>query len=1264
MFNKVFFKGSNIWTFKNLIIVIFLVLPLISRAVDITINPNQPNGITYCASPVYISPDFTMDPALTITGMKVSISLGYIPGEDELRYVGKVGSVVGMWDATMGYIKLIGGANINEYIAAMKQIQYVNKAVTPTNKPRILIFSLDDIDYLPETQHFYRFISNKNMSWTAARNEAEGLSMRYHGLQGYLATITSAAENAFIQQKTQGVGWIGASDAAVEGEWRWVTGPEGQMDSGKGLLFWKGTGYQAKTDPVNYGAVNGAYQNWNRWNQPYTTSLAQTTWEPNQSGNEDYAHITVFPTNPADSYKWNDLPDIGGSGDYVSAGYLIEYGGMPGDPTISLLAGVNLNINTIYFAPVANRNLTICQYDTIHLNQPETTSSYQWTPAIGLSNTSISNPIAKPNVSTIYSVTATKGLCKDSATFIVTVKPAPIGSLKDVEDICAGKKVTLFPGMMGGFQWDTGELTPSITTGKAGLHTVTLTGFNGCKSIDSVLVAVHQYPKLDLSRLNLVTCGTTATTLNISSDKGSIVLTNKYNYQIFQGTNVSVPWYGDFPFNALVTDPFGCTVDTTVTLRFHKIPKVDLTINETVCYGYSLQASYLGDATIPVSRFTWIFGGDTVSNKLGQVTEQIPLGANQSKRDLVLNVTEDGCTGSNSLKDILVIPDLKLFVKKSLQCQPVPFDFWATNTENVVQYDWNFSDGLSGTGKALSHSFAKDGYYDVMLTVTTDKGCTNTANIKKMVYVAPIPTVQFSIPSGVCLNPGKDTLTFTGSADKMDTYYWDLKGFDPAEIVQSPDTTAGPLIFNLLNKPKTTLSLYVISQYGCRSTTEYLEVKRRPVFTFSPLYKDGCTPLEVRFNAKAGDPVDQLNFYWEFGDGNSGTGASTNNIYYVPNRDYDYKLNVFSSLTGCSDSIFKPKSIVVYPIPTVAFSIPSGICLNPGKDTLKYIGSGNNKDTYFWNLKGFDPAEIVQSPDSTAGPLIFDLRNKPKTTLSLYVISQYGCRSTTESLEVKRRPLFTFSPSIRDGCTPMEVKFRALAGDPVDQLIYRWDFGDGNKGAGASVSNTYLVPNRELDIRLNVSSSLTGCSDSIFQPKYIVVHPNPVAGFSMDRSLVYNDNPVVNFTDQSVGAENIYWDFGDGKHSRLKDPKHSFEMVGRRKVLQSVYNQFECLDTTSKTVLVAFNRIFAPNAFSPNANTHIDRTFLLTSAGIIDEGYHLVIISRWNDVVFECRNEIKGWDGRTMKGDYAPAGNYIWILECTDFLGLPHRQTGSLTLVY
>ena len=113
-----------------------------------------------------------------------------------------------------------------------------------------------------------------------------------------------------------------------------------------------------------------------------------------------------------------------------------------------------------------------------------------------------------------------------------------------------------------------------------------------------------------------------------------------------------------------------------------------------------------------------------------------------------------------------------------------------------------------------------------------------------------------------------------------------------------------------------------------------------------------------------------------------------------------------------------------------------------------------------------------------------------------------------------------------------------------------------------------------------------------------------------------------------------------------------------------VFNEYLCSDTVTHRLLVAFDRIFAPTGFSPNAPNMIDREFKLGSDGIATAGYHLTILSRWNDVVFEARDEIKGWNGQLSNGSFAPAGTYLWILDFKDFLGRKHRQNGSITLVY
>ena len=75
----------------------------------------------------------------------------------------------------------------------------------------------------------------------------------------------------------------------------------------------------------------GMYSNWNT-----------NPSEPNQAGDEDYAHITDDSIGLIGS--WNDLTNTGASsGPYQPKGYVVEYGGMPGDPELNLSSSTSLS---------------------------------------------------------------------------------------------------------------------------------------------------------------------------------------------------------------------------------------------------------------------------------------------------------------------------------------------------------------------------------------------------------------------------------------------------------------------------------------------------------------------------------------------------------------------------------------------------------------------------------------------------------------------------------------------------------------------------------------------------------------------------------------------------------------------------------------------------------------------------------------------------------------------------------------------------------
>lgn len=81
--------------------------------------------------------------------------------------------------------------------------------------------------------------------------------------------------------------------------------------------------------------------------------------------------------------------------------------------------------------PLANAGMDtgICRGDSIMLNASGGTA-YQWNPSSGLSDPSVSNPYAKPSVTTRYYVTASVGTCTSVDSIMVYVnEPLPIPSI-------------------------------------------------------------------------------------------------------------------------------------------------------------------------------------------------------------------------------------------------------------------------------------------------------------------------------------------------------------------------------------------------------------------------------------------------------------------------------------------------------------------------------------------------------------------------------------------------------------------------------------------------------------------------------------------------------------------------------------------------------------------------------------------------------------------------------------------------------------------
>jgi hypothetical protein len=234
-------------------------------------------------------------------------------------------------------------ANINNALATLR----INTSATAGNIQISVSATVNPTGffYNPTNGHFYRPISTG-----ATYPNAKTLSSQqtFKGQQGYLVTITSADEDAFIFNNVpQNQIWFALTDEVVEGQWRIDAGPE------NGTLIKTSNGQTA-------GNIVGQYNNW-------------AGGEPNNAGNEDYA-VTKW-----NGSQWNDLPA------HFSCPYVIEFGTWtnPDDqtftefynnsvihsngPNTSLRANFNFNFGgvvdeTKFLGSLSKRNDTISNW--------------------------------------------------------------------------------------------------------------------------------------------------------------------------------------------------------------------------------------------------------------------------------------------------------------------------------------------------------------------------------------------------------------------------------------------------------------------------------------------------------------------------------------------------------------------------------------------------------------------------------------------------------------------------------------------------------------------------------------------------------------------------------------------------------------------------------------------------------------------------------------------------------------------------------------
>ncbi len=926
---------------------------------------------------------------------------------------------------------------------------------------------------------------------------------------------------------------------------------------------------------------------------------------------------------------------------------------------------------------IKSDTLRICEGESIALLRESSPDiSYTWNPTTDLSFTdtvNFSDPIASPLATTLYQVTATRGMMTESASILVIVdtKPEVNIGLDSIEICRSGGLIGEVQGADDNYSyaWSPTEkvntaspyspTNPLISPDVAEFYYLTVTN-GACVVVDSIFVT-----PIGLDPVLVTDAVVITEILRVNPDGGIEFIVDfnldellaqfniiSYNWmvtssvemltstdRIFSG-NIKIAESDRVIAKLTLIDEFGCEIVITKEIFNTDQEPINLDLvgdTITICLG---DQAALFNSSQPDVKYSWNPSEGLIFTD--NVNFSDPIARPSETTNYVVTGSRDGLSATDSILVIVLdtLTNVSITSLENPTCGTVGTFIGSSNEAGDALYEWSLSpdfNSIVAIGDSVTVDVGVGG--TVYLRATGSNGCKSSVIGFKPDQL--LHNITDNAPSRICLGDEVDII-LSSSDGKTLTYSW----LEAPEIQNADLATDSIRVLAIGGKDAIELEYITTDSTGC-AITHKITIPYSTVIEPEPTDMFECGSMTIQFGLQSGfSPGDVI---WNFGVINGDTVISTD---IAPKITFDVpgfrRVTLSSDMPTCNFTTFEYGFIVPEILTlTSPDALDQVICGDASEPVTLSVES--NVRTIIWTDE--DGGLLGIGDSITVVPA--DNRKVMATATDI--------NDCTETLAFNFRD-YEFDLSINVPTDPVcegEGARLSLEDRTNARLTYVWSPASAVI-SGGNTANPVVRPDAGI-MTVLVTNEDGGCT-MMFDVNVNVPISALAATIEAMPGTTINQGQGVTLVASATNHNNglsYLWITGETVATITKSP------VVTTTYSVTITDANGCTSTASITINVNpatcdEDGIFVPKAFSPNGDGANDVLYVRTNAATRMEFF---VVDRWGKELFRSTDVNFGWNGKhqTTGKDVSPdVFAYALKVFCID--GQEFTKRGNVML--